>query len=174
MRIVGRLIAVVAAMAGAVVAAAYLLPREVTVTRQIVIDAAPERVFQHVDSLQRRAEWSPWIDRAMTQTYAGPKRGVGSRMQWTSNGRRLRSGSQEIIASIPNRRVETSLDLRTGTATGWLDLAPTDGRTRVTWGLLADVGDTPPGRYRGLVLDRRVGADYEKGLRRLKALVEAE
>jgi hypothetical protein len=174
MRLLGRLTCAVAAAAVAAVAAAYLLPREVAVTRQVVVDAAPERVFQHVNSLQRMAEWSPWIDPGTARSYTGPKRGVGGRMQWTTADGRARSGSQEIVASVANREVETSLELGAGEATAWLKLEPADGGTRVTWGLLAEMGDTPTRRYRGLLLSRRVAARYEEGLRRLKALIEAE
>ena len=44
----------------------------------------------------------------------------------------------------------------------------------MTWGLEADMGNAPVGRYMGLMMDRWVGGDFEAGLARLKALVEAE
>jgi uncharacterized protein YndB with AHSA1/START domain len=176
MRWLGRLIAVVVAIGVLVVAAAYLLPREVTVTREIVIEAPPERVFPHLNSLQRAAEWSPWIDMdpTMKRTFAGPRQGVGNRMTWTSSNPRFGNGHQKIVASVRNRRVETAIDYGAVIATSWQDLIPTDGGTRVTWGLFADVGGAPTRRYLGLLLARRIGADHAEGLLRLKALIEAE
>jgi hypothetical protein len=82
--------------------------------------------------------------------------------------------SEEIITSVPNERVETALDLADlGVATSWQVLKPEGKGTRVTWGLLADTGTWPLGRYRGLLLAHRIGADFDAGLARLKALVEA-
>jgi uncharacterized protein YndB with AHSA1/START domain len=175
MRLLGRLVAGLVAIVIVLAAAAYLLPREVTVTREIVIAAPPEKIFPHLNSLQRAAEWSPWagLDPTMQATWAGPEQGVGNRMEWS--GSDIGAGSQEIIASVPNRRVETALDFGgMGIATAWQVLRPEDAGTRVTWGLLVDMGNTPHGRYMGLMMDRWVGADYDAGLARLKALVEAE
>ncbi len=51
-------------------------------------------------------------------------------------------------------------------------LAPEGNGTRVTWTLESAFGYDLAGRYFGLVLDKFVGADYEKGLAQLKAVVE--
>ena len=169
MRVLGRLVAALVAIVIVLAAAAYLLPREVTVTREIVIAAPPEKIFPHLNSLQQAAEWSPWagLDPAMKTTYAGPEQGVGNRMEWSSSDSRIGTGSQEIIASVPNQRVETALDFGDmGIATAWQVLKPEASGTLVTWGLLADMGNTPLGRYMGLMMDRWVGADYDKGLSR--------
>jgi polyketide cyclase/dehydrase/lipid transport protein len=176
MRLLARLIAAAAVVTAAIAGVGYLLPREVRVTRDIIIEAPPERVFPHVNSMRRAAEWASWLefDPTMQRSYAGPRQGVGSRVAWTSSDRSLGSGRQEIVASVPNWHVETVLELGTRTANSWYDLAPTDGGTRVTWGLRVDMGMSPAGRYLGLRLKRRIVAHYEKGLLRLKQLIEAE
>lgn len=158
------------------VAGAYLLPRTVTVERTAMIDAPPEAVFPHVNSLKLAEAWSPWLDRDpnVQLTYAGPEEGVGNRMSWTSDDPNVGNGAQEITLSTPNERVESALDFGDmGTAEAWFDLAPAGDGTEVTWGLDADMGNNPVGRWMGLMMDRWVGADYEKGLARLKAVVEA-
>jgi len=43
----------------------------------------------------------------------------------------------------------------------------------VKWGFATDMGMNPIARWMGLMMDRWVGADYQKGLARLKDLVEA-
>lgn len=176
MRILTRLAAGLAILVAVLVLVAYLLPREVTVTRSITIDAPPSAVFPHVNSLQRFAEWSPWgdIDPDMVQTFSGPAEGVGNRMEWTSEDDRVGSGSQEITLSLPDERVETALDFGDmGLGAAWQEIRPVDGASEVTWGLVADMGLNPIGRWMGLMMDRLVGADYERGLERLKAVVEA-
>jgi uncharacterized protein YndB with AHSA1/START domain len=175
MRILGRILLVLLGAVLLLGALAYLFPREVTVERSIEIAAPPEEVFPHVNSLQRFAEWSPWqeMDADMQQSFSGPEQGVGNRMEWSSDNPSVGSGSQEITLSIPGQRVETALDFgNMGTARAWHVLEPARSGTEVTWGLLADMGNWPVGRYMGLMMDRWVGADYERGLARLKDRVE--
>ena len=177
MRWLGRLVAALVAVAAVLVGVAYLLPREVTVTRDTVIEAPPGQVFPHLNSLQKVAEWSPWsdMDPDMRVEFAGPEQGPGNRMTWSSADPAIGEGSQEIIASLPDQRVETALDFGgMGIVTSWLVLRPEGDGTRVTWGLEADMGNAPVGRYMGLMMDHWVGGDFEAGLARLKALVEAE
>jgi len=176
-RFLGRLLVVLIGLAIVLALVSFFLPRDVTVTRSILIEAPPADVFPHIDSLQEFDRWSPWagIDPAMQQSFSGPERGVGNRMDWTSDDPRVGSGSQEITVSIPNERVETALDFgEMGLGTAWLDLATVPEGTEVTWGLLVDMGLNPVGRYIGLMMDGWVGADYERGLGRLKEIVEAE
>lgn len=157
------------------VAAAYILPREVPVIRSIVIDAPPEEIFPYVNSLQRAAEWSPWlgIDPDVELTYSGPDEGVGNSLSWVSDHPNVGSGQQEITASEPNERVVSSLDFGDmGLATAQFTLERDGDGTKVVWGLLADMGMNPIGRWMGLMMDGWVGPDYEKGLANLKALVE--
>lgn len=158
-------------------AGAFLLPRRVPVARSIAIDAPPAEIFPHVNSMQAFSEWSPWgdLDPELVQTFSGPDAGVGNRMEWTSDDPAVGSGSQTISVSLPDERVETELDFGAmGMATAWFVLEPEGDATEVTWGLLADMGNNPVGRYMGLMMDRWVGADYERGLAKLKASVEAE
>jgi len=154
---------------------AYLLPRNVIVERQVTIAAAPSEIFPLVNSLQRTTEWSPWIvrDPDMTVTYEGPAAGVGNVMIWTSIVDSVGNGRQEIVESVENARVATLLDFGDmGTARAWIELEETEGGTEITWGLDADMGMNPIGRWMGLTMDRLVGPDYEAGLANLQDLIE--
>jgi carbon monoxide dehydrogenase subunit G len=159
------------------VISAYLLPRNVIVERQITIAAAPDAIFPLVNSLQRSTEWSPWIvrDPAISITYEGPSDGVGNVMIWTSQVDTVGNGRQEIVESIANQRVATLLVFgEMGAASAWIDLEEVAGGTQVTWGLNADMGLSPIGRWMGLTIDRLVGPDYEAGLANLQDLIETE
>lgn len=176
MLLLGRILAGLLALVLLLVAGAYLLPREVTVTREAVIAAPPQAVFPWVNSLQKTAEWSPWmgLDPNLKVTYEGPESGVGNRMIWVSEDPKVGNGSQEITVSEPDSRVDSALDFGgMGTATAWVLLTPEGEGTKVTWGLVSDMGMSPVGRYMGLMMDRWIGADYEKGLASLKAKVES-
>ena len=175
MRILKRLLGILVVFVIALVAIAYLLPREITVTRSITISASSETIFPHVNSLQAGAKWSPWLDRDpdVVLNYEGPESGVGNKLAWASDHPQVGNGVQEITLSTENQRVENALDFGDmGTALAWFDLAENNGETTVTWGLKTDMGNNPIGRYMGLMMDRWVGADYEAGLTNLKALVE--
>ena len=47
-------------------------------------------------------------------------------------------------------------------------------RTRATWSFDMDVGMNPLMRWMGLIIDGPIGADYERGLARLKELAERD
>jgi hypothetical protein len=175
MRFLKRLVLFLVAVVVILVGAAYLLPRGVQVERSVAIAAPPEAVFPYVNSLQRAAEWSPWlgIDPDLRPTFEGPDEGVGNRMTWSSDNPDVGSGSQVITVSVPNEQVESDLDFGDmGAAKAWLTLVPEGAGTKVTWGLNTDMGNNPIGRWMGLMMDRWVGADYERGLGKLKTLVE--
>ena len=175
MLLLKRLVLSLAAFVVILAGASYLLPREVPVERSVTIAAPPEAVFPYVNSLQRAAEWSPWlgIDPDLRPTYEGPDEGVGNRMTWSSDNPDVGSGSQIITASVPNEHVESDLDFGSmGTAKAWVTLVPDGAGTKVTWGLNADMGNNPIGRWMGLMMGRWVGADYERGLSNLKTLAE--
>lgn len=176
LRTVFRYAAIAALAAGALlVAVAILLPRTVTVTRETRVEAPPEKIFPHLHSLQRMAAWSPLAprDTAIEVSYSGPEAGPGNRMTWRGADGAFPSGSQEIVASDPDGRVETALDVRgLGMASTWVVVEP-DGRgSNVIWGLQADMGRSAFARYRGLFLRDAAAGDLEEGLATLKALVE--
>jgi len=175
MRALKWLFGIVVVLGLVFVAGGFLLPREVTVARSVEIDAPPEAVFPHVNSLKAGTEWSPWLSRdpEVLVGFSGPDEGVGARLDWESEQPDVGIGSQVITASVPNERVETDLDFgQMGTAKAAFVLEPASGGTRVTWDLVADMGSNPVGRWMGLMMDTWVGGDYETGLANLKALVE--
>lgn len=175
MRFVKRAITFLFVIAVVFAAGGMLLPRNVNVTRSIQIDAPPEEVFPHVNSLKAAAEWSPWLalDPDVALTYEGPDEGVGAKLAWASDHPNVGTGSQEIIASDDNQRVETALDFgQMGTANATYVLEATSLGTQITWGLGVDMGFGPMGRWFGLMMDGQVGPDYETGLQNLKELVE--
>lgn len=176
MRIVKRLLAAILILVIALVAVSYLLPRDIKVARSIEINAPASEVFAQVNGLKAGADWSPWLKRDpdVQLTYSGPDTGVGSKLEWTSEHPQVGSGKQEIVESIENEKVLTALDFGDmGTATAAFILVENSGVTTITWDMETDMGMNPIGRYMGLMMDKWVGADYEKGLANLKALVEA-
>ncbi|QHQ35589.1 SRPBCC family protein [Algicella marina] len=175
MRRIKRVILAVSVIAAGLILFAYALPRVVSASRSITIAASPAEIYPYLDSLQAFHEWSPWTERDpdMVVKFSGPDQGVGNRMEWVSDQDDVGTGSQEIIAAVPDERVETALDFGPmGTAdAAWL-LRPVDTGTEVEWTFSTDLGLNPVWRYMGLMMEGWVGADYEKGLQSLKSRVE--
>ncbi|MGQ0485433.1 MAG: SRPBCC family protein [Hyphomicrobiales bacterium] len=154
----------------------YVLPGEAVVQRQTVIAAPPEKVFAVIGNLKRFNEWSPWaeLDPNIQYKFEGPEMGVGQKMSWTSNNPDVGNGSQTITAYEQNKRIAAALDFGAmGKAVASMELAPAGGGTAVTWGFKTELKGALE-RWFGLMFDRWVGADYERGLARLKALAEKE
>ncbi|WP_341863124.1 SRPBCC family protein [Gymnodinialimonas sp. 57CJ19] len=175
MRLIRNILIGLVVLVAVVAIVGMFLPRYVSVERDVIVDAAPEAVFPHVNSLQSFSEWSPWgdIDPEMVVTYSGPETGVGNVMVWESDHPNVGNGRQEILEVVENESVRTALDFGDmGTAEAWWRLTPEGDGTRVVWGLTADMGSGPVGRWFGLMMDQWVGADYERGLARLQETVE--
>lgn len=176
MKLLKGLFIVAVLLIAAFVIIGFFLPKVATVERSTSIAAAPETILGLADGFKRFNEWSPWasLDPATKYTYSGPERGVGARMEWTSDNPDVGHGSQEIIAVEPGRSVTSALDLGMDTPTTTkMVLTPAGSGTRVTWTLTTDFSSSLIGRYFGLALDSMVGPDYEKGLAQLKVLAES-
>ena len=175
MKFIRWVLAAIVALLLVFVAGSLLLPSSTRVERSVVIDRSPAEVFATLDSFERFNAWSPWAeyDPQATYTYEGPARGVGARMRWVGN-RAVGTGSQEITASEPHRRILVALDFDGSLAQASYLLAPEGQGTRVTWAFDSAHGWNPFKRWLGLLFDRMIGADYEKGLGRLKALLEQD
>ncbi len=108
----------------------------------MTIDRPASMVFATVNSFQLFSRWSPWqdLDPNMHQSTAGPREGVGAKLQWTGNDK-VGTGTQIITASIPDRSVASDLDFgSTGVAKSKVLLTPEGGNTRATWTLDIDMG----------------------------------
>lgn len=145
------------------------------VVRTATVNAPRARVHALVNDFHAWRAWSPWedLDPAMEREHSGTESGVGAAYAWSGN-RRAGAGRMEITSSTP---AAISIDLtfdkpfkaRNGLA---FELTEKGEATEVTWrmtgeqtGLMALVGRIYP-------MDRMVGKDFERGLRRLTATAE--
>jgi hypothetical protein len=157
-----------------VVVIGFLLPRQVHIERSIVINAPQAELFEALNSFKRFNEFSPWaaLDPDTQYTYDGPANGVGAKMSWVSNDPELGSGTNEIVESRAPDFIRTRLDFGGQLAEATFTFAPADAATRVTWGFDGDLGNNPVMRFVGLMFDKWIGSDYERGLARMKEVME--
>lgn len=184
MRMIRVLFWVLLLLVVGLVVGAFLLPERASAERSILIERPPSVIYGLVDGYSRFNEWSPWaeLDPATVYTYGGPRDGVGAQMTWKSQDPSVGSGEQSIVEADPYARIVTRVvfDGRQE-STSILSLEPVESGTKVIWRLDADFplrldgnfGNDLVGRWFSRLLDRFVGADYERGLAKLKALAES-
>ncbi len=156
----------------------FVLPDQARVERGVLIQAPPADIYKLLNGFERMSEWSPWaaLDPKMQVTRQGPAEGVGAKLMWFSEMPSVGSGRQEIIESVPDQRVRLRVEFTgfDGDNFSTFTLTPEGEGTRVSWLYETGFKGNLIGRYFGLMLDRMVGPDYEKGLLNLKLLVEGD
>ena len=175
MKLLKRIGIVLVALVVVAAVIGFFLPRRVHVERSASINAPKSTVFTLVNSYRRFNEWSPWaaLDPNTKYTFSGPAAGVGAKMSWTSSSPQVGNGSQRIVASQPYDSVTQRYELGPGmTADARFVLAQEAAATRATWHFETDLGWNPFARYFGLMIERQVAPDFEKGLAGLKKLAE--
>lgn len=148
-----------------------------TVHRSTSIEAPPRDIYPHIVDLHRMEDWSPWeeMDPGMEKTYSGAESGVGARYDWKGN-RKVGQGSLEITDTKENERVEMALEFLKpfkATNTTSFTLEPLGEATTVIWSMTGRT--TLMSRIIGIFksMDSMVGPDFERGLSKLKSLVES-
>jgi effector-binding domain-containing protein len=179
MKVLKFLLALIVILILAVVILGFAGPKTYKVERSTTIDAPKEVVFPYLKSLQKMQSWSPWAERDpdMVNEYIGEDGTVGSKNKWTGN-EHVGTGEQSITAIEENARVETSMKFispRESESNGWLSIKDTDqGGSEILWGFGGE--NDFMGRVMGVFmnLDKMVGPDFEKGLGKLKNIVEGK
>jgi hypothetical protein len=163
-------------LVGILAAVALGLPAHVTVNRSVVINAPEPVVFPYLNNLHRFAEWSPWAvrDPQLAVSYGGPEQGKGAKIQWTSKVPSIGTGTMEITESEPSRHIDLVVNFNGLDGTSSFDVAPSGSGSKVTWSFGYDCGTSPLKRWKALMLDGFVGAEYHTGLDRLKEKIESE
>jgi uncharacterized protein YndB with AHSA1/START domain len=150
------------------------LPSAFVVERSTTINAPAQKVYELVAAPKAWKGWSVWNQRdpAMKITYSGPESGVGAVWSWVSA--QEGDGKMTFTAVQPDKQVVFSLyfpDFGT-TSEGIFTFVPNGDATQVTWRMNGQIGGNPFYRWFGLFADKLAGADFEGGLKNLKALAE--
>ncbi|MEI6789563.1 MAG: SRPBCC family protein [Myxococcaceae bacterium] len=148
----------------------FLLPSHVLIQRSLVIDATPQQIQPWIDDMRRWEEWMPWgkdVDPTVVHTFANSKT-----MEW--QGEKMGEGSIVLTQVDPKTGVLYTASFNHGemNSSGSLTYEPVPERTRVIWSDSMRLGNNPVRRYLGLLIDSMLGRDFEKGLAKLKWVVE--
>ncbi|MGB6438391.1 MAG: SRPBCC family protein [Methyloceanibacter sp.] len=176
MRPIMRLILGLCALAVILLGVAFALPGQVTIARSVVINAPESIVFPYLNDLHRFGDWSPWAarDPELAATFSGPEQGKGAKVEWTSSKPSVGAGSMQITESNPNRHIDLAVNFNGLDGTSYYEVVPSGSGSKVTWGFGYESGTSPLKRWKGLLLDRYVGAEYRDALAKLKDKIESE
>jgi hypothetical protein len=146
------------------------------ISREIAINAPADKIFPYLNNSKLAESWGPWleVDPESKMTYSGPDAGVGSRASWTG-GKQLGTGSATIVESVPNERVGIKIEYTEPMqmTQDSLYLIKAEGnQSVVSWTVRGK--NTFMGRLMCMFvnMDKMVGGMFEKGLSKLKSIVE--
>ncbi len=167
------------AFAGLVVLGYFISPN-LQVERSLEVKAYPEEVFEYLEDLEAFNRWSPWFARDPDADYifGNVDYGVGATVVWRTRGETADHAavisSQEIVAAQAPEFVQTALLLNGVPASATYALSSTDDGTLVYIQFERELGGFPfVGRLRKGGIEKRLGAEFETALSRLKTIVEA-
>jgi hypothetical protein len=153
------------------------MPEHYVVEREQRIHASPAAVQERIVDFRRWQAWSPWedVDPALRRSYSGAPSGVGAVYEWEGN-RKAGKGRMEITSVEPDRSVAVDLQFLKPFKARNVTTFTTEQQgddTLVRWSMTGP--RTFMTRVMGIFssMDKMIGPDFEKGLDRLKADVEA-
>ncbi len=177
MKILKKVLIGVAVFLALFLAVGYMLPAHVEIQRSLVIHTTPAQIHPFVENLKRWDEWTPWnkeVDPTVSYTYSGPEMGQGAQFRW--HGEKMGDGSMTLTKSDAKSGIGYTISFNQGemNSEGSMVYEPVPEGTRLIWTDKMDLGSNPVKRYFGLLMDSMLGADFNKGLAKLKQVVEAK
>src|SRR5262249_42727734 len=151
------------------------LPSYVNVARSVVINAPEYAVFPYLNNLHSFNDWSPWRarDPQLQATFSGPNEGKGAKLEWTRSKREVGDGRMAIDESKPSKHIDLTMSVNGMDGVGAFDVTPSGSGSKVTWSFGYESGSSPFKRWKGLMLDRFIGSEYQGGLAKLKERIES-
>ncbi len=157
---------------------ALIAPKTYNVFRSVEIKRSKNEVFEHLKSLKKQDEWSPWATRDpnMKKSFTGTDGEVGCISHWSGN-KEVGEGEQEITKIIPGERIEGELRFfKPWKSQSDCYLQVDDGSagsTKVTWGFSGKNKFPISIMMLFMNMDKSVGKDFEEGLATLKSQLES-
>jgi hypothetical protein len=161
-----------------VVILALTKPDKLHVQRSLAMRGTPELVFPYANDFRKFTTWIPWVELDPNQTveYSDPSSGVGAWYTWSGNDD-VGTGRMELLSAEPTKVVHKLefIEPFASVAEATVSVRPLgDGKIEVTWAYDQDAGFGTKLMTVFMDMDAMLGADFDKGLARLKPLVEAD
>lgn len=150
-------------------------PKQVTVEREITINKPAETVKAKLGDLKFfHDQWSPWTEKDpnMKTTYEGTPGTVGHLFTWSGN-KDVKEGKM-LISAINGDTIREDLTFGnfSGTVVNMI-AQPNGSNTTVKWHMTMPVGFFGRTPMLFMNMDKMMGPDFEKGLAKLKTVLES-
>ena len=171
---VKRSVTLLLALVVVVVVVGSLLPTDYRVVRSISINAMPEDIHVYVGDLTKWEEWSPWKeeDPTIVTTLGDKTSGIGAYQSWVAKDG---DGSLTFTKVSPNQGIKYDLFFDGGAyqcLAGMRYDREGEGSTTVMWSMEGDMDMPVFGGYFAMLMDSMAGPMFERGLEKLKTVVE--
>ncbi len=166
-----------AALLALLIVVGLMLPNKMTVERSIRIAASPITIYRALDNFEKYALWSPWHDESMSYESLGSEHGAGAILNWQSE--RKGEGQIEIVEANAYKNISMRMSFaEQGDVQTNFIMEASDRGTLLRWQYEWDLAEIEnpfyriTGRYMALLMDDWIATDFDRGLERIKRLLE--
>lgn len=177
MKIVIIILLVVVALVILLLIIGVFVKKEMSVTKQVIINKPLQEVFAFVKLLKNQDSYSKWgsLDTAMKKTYIGTDGTVGFISAWEGN-KKVGAGEQEILKIEEGKRIDFALrfikPFKSNANAFMIFEDGTDKQTKVSWGFNSKMKYPMNAMCLFFNMKEHVGKDFQTGLDNLKILLE--
>jgi hypothetical protein len=178
MKVLKRIGIVLLSLIVVILITAAFLPKNFEVKRSVVINKSNTEVFGFIKYLKNQDQYSVWAeqDPFMKKTFKGTDGEVGFTSEWKSDSANVGSGSQSIIELMDNKKIVTELTFNEpfeSKAIATMEVeSKGENSAEVSW-ITAGSFPYPANIFLPFIgMDKALGTDFEKGLAKLKAILE--
>ena len=145
--------------------------------KSVSINATPDKVWSHTNSLKLMDTWSPWnkLDPNMKKEWTGTTGQTGEKNCWEGN-EQAGKGCQEVLkVDAANKQIDTKITFLTPYESenyATVKVVPEGNDSKATWTFSNEI--PYPWTFTKLIwnLEEMIGKDYQEGLNNLKSLSE--
>ncbi|AWA30165.1 hypothetical protein HYN48_08760 [Flavobacterium magnum] len=174
MKILKKILLVIAVLAGLLLVVAAFLPAHYTVVKTGEVNRPKQQVFDYIKSLKNQEQFSVWVmkDSKIQLVYTGVDGTVGSSVSWKSE--EMGEGSQ-TIAALSDNKVDIDLNFikpMQDQPKASMQVDEVDaGRSKITYTFSGDA-PYPVGRLMSIIGRQFIGDAYEQNLTNIKKNLE--
>ncbi|MAX81010.1 MAG: hypothetical protein CL843_12660 [Crocinitomicaceae bacterium] len=151
----------------------YTQDDKLVVSRSTIVHAPIDVVFDQVNDLKKRTQWSPWenMDSTMTFEFSDKTKGEGAQYSWSSKNQG--SGSLVYTKVIDNQLIESNVDFGpSGKITGVFAFEEAPDGVKVTWNMESEEISNPLTRLGMAIMKPGMESVFDMGLDSLAAAAE--
>ncbi len=175
MKILKIVMIVVATMIIVFFSGVFFLPSRYHVERSVVVNTSAAKAYNYVLNYNNFNNWNPWLemDPDSKIKVSGKLNQPGSKYAW--DGEKNGKGSFEIIELEENKAIYQRLNfIEPFSSVNDDDVffkKISDNETKIIWTMEGECSSLFE-KWTSLFYDSMIGGDYEKGLNKLKILLE--